>query len=161
MNTIKQKIIQLILRNINLMFDYLKAKENNQLSQQKIDDAFLFACQYGDLEKVENFFTNRYNKKIPNINICNGLALRKAAMAGKLEIFKFLLTSQTPPEKLKMGEHIFLCFSIASKYKHPHISQYLTSNEQFQNYLIVRQRDKLRSHIKNKENNKLIKPLKI
>lgn len=150
-----------MLNNINCLFDYFKAKENNKLSQQKIDDAFLFTCQYGDLEKVENFFTNRYNKKIPNINTCNGLALRKAAMAGKVDIFHFLLTSPKLPEKLKMGEHIFLCFNIASKYNHPHISQYLTTSEQFQNYLIVRQKDKLTHLIQSKENNKPKKTLKI
>lgn len=127
-------------------------RERETITQEKLEEDFLFACRYGCIQEVEEFFIN--SRRIPNINTCNGLALRQAAMGGKVDIFHFLLTSHKLPERVRMGEHIFLCFHIAKKYKNPHISNYLKNSPLFQNFLIQREKNQLDNIIENKSSHK-------
>lgn len=135
---LSDKIVDLILVVASHLCNKITAKKYNALSQEKLNDKFLFACQYQSLQEVESFFTNKYFKSIAHINTCNGLALRKAAMGGQVDIFHFLLTSNKIVKPIEMGEHIFLCFKIARKYNQPAISKYLKESQLFKHYLIQR-----------------------
>lgn len=136
MKRIREKIVDLILVFASDLCDRATAKIYK--NQAQLDEQFLFECQYGSLENVENFFTNKYSKFTPNINIGNGLALRRAAMSGRVDIFHFLLTSDKIAKPIEMGEHIFMCFDIARKHNRAEISTYLKQSDLFKKYLIQR-----------------------
>lgn len=123
------------------------SREYNAISQEKLNEAFLFACEYRSVEDVKRFFINPHVKKIPNINVCEGLALRKAVIANKVNTVDFLLTSPQLAEHICITEHIFSCLKMAKKKRFHDITNYFKQSEKFFNFLIEKEKRQLKTII--------------